>query len=39
MASPVVLTDGLLHVNPSEKVLKASEYALYLEAKRYYRNS
>ena len=33
MASPVVLTDGLLHIDPSAKVLKAKDYAQYLEAK------
>ena len=33
MASPVVLTDGVLHIDPAAKVLKASDYARYLEAK------
>lgn len=33
MASPVVLTEGLLHIDPAAKVLKAKDYALYLEAK------
>ncbi|OED39676.1 hypothetical protein AB833_14435 [Chromatiales bacterium (ex Bugula neritina AB1)] len=33
MASPVVLTNGFLHIDPAAKVLKASEYALYLEGR------
>lgn len=32
MASSVVLTNGLLHIDPAAKVLKASDYAVYLEA-------
>ena len=32
MASPVVLTSGQLHIDPSAKVLKAEDYAAYLEA-------
>ncbi|MET4695766.1 HrpE/YscL family type III secretion apparatus protein [Endozoicomonas lisbonensis] len=33
MASPVVLTDGMLHIDPAARVLKATDYARYLEAK------
>ncbi|AMO57843.1 HrpE/YscL family type III secretion apparatus protein [Endozoicomonas montiporae] len=33
MASPVVLIDGMLHIDPAAKVLKARDYAQYLEAK------
>lgn len=33
MASPVVLIDGTLHIDPAAKVLKASDYLLYLEGK------
>lgn len=33
MASPVVLTSGQLHIDPAAKVLKAEDYASYLEAR------
>lgn len=32
MASPIVLTEGKLHIDPGCKVLKAEDYARYLEA-------
>ena len=32
MASPVVLIDGLIQIDPATKVLKASDYQRYLEA-------
>ncbi|PJE79770.1 Yop proteins translocation protein L [invertebrate metagenome] len=32
MASPIILTQGQLHVDPSCKVLKAKDYALYMDA-------
>ena len=33
MASPVVLISGQLHIDPAAKVLKAKDYAFYLEAR------
>ncbi|MGI9275652.1 MAG: HrpE/YscL family type III secretion apparatus protein [Endozoicomonas sp.] len=39
MATPVVLTTSQLHIDPSCKILKAEDYALYLEASEIIENA